>query len=71
MDEIREILQVVAQSTAATTPAAEAVKEEVEEKKAIATDGSKLIANPISLTTGRKKKRSKRSESGHGYLRNV
>ena len=46
MEEIREILQTVAQRTLATTSAAEAVKEAVEDKKSSTTDGSKLIAKP-------------------------
>ena len=46
MDEIRETLQVIAQSPAATTSAAEAVEKAVEEKSATATDRSKLITKP-------------------------
>ena len=46
MEEIREILQTIAQSTLATTSAAEAVKKAVEDKKSSTTDGSKLIAKP-------------------------
>ena len=46
MDEIRDILIVIAQSTLATTSAAEAVKKAVEDKKSSTTDGSKLIAKP-------------------------
>ena len=49
MDEIREILQVIAQSTQATTSAAEAVKKAVEGKKATTTDRAKLITKPNLL----------------------
>ena len=38
MEEIRKILQTIAQSTLATTPAAEAVKKAVEDKKSSTTD---------------------------------
>ena len=38
MDEIREILQVIAKSTQATASAAEAVKKAVEDKKSTTTD---------------------------------
>ena len=44
MEEIREILQAIPQSTLATTSAAEAVKKAVEDKKSSTTDWSKLIA---------------------------
>ena len=44
MEEIREILQTIAQSTPATTSAAEAVEKAVEDKKSSTTDRSKLIA---------------------------
>ena len=44
--EIREILQTIAQSTLATTSAAEAMKKAVEDKKTKTTDWSKLIAKP-------------------------
>ena len=44
--EIREILQTIAQSTPATTSAAEAVKKAVEDNNSSTTDGSKLIAKP-------------------------
>ena len=43
---MREIFQTIAQSTLATTSAAEAVKKAVEDKKPKTTDGSKLIAKP-------------------------
>ena len=43
MEEIREILQIVARSRQATASAAEAVKKAVEEKKSTTTDWSKLI----------------------------
>ena len=46
MEDIREILAVIAQSTQATTSEAEAVKKAVENKKSSTTDGSKLIAKP-------------------------
>ena len=46
MEEIKGILQVIAQSTQATTSAAEAVKRAVEDKKLTTTDGSKLITKP-------------------------
>ena len=46
MDEIRDILIVIAQSTLATTSAAEAVKKAVEDKKSSTTDWPKLIAKP-------------------------
>ena len=46
MEEIREILQTIAQSTPATTSAAEAVKKAVEDNNSSTTDGSKLIAKP-------------------------
>ena len=46
MEEIREILQAIAQSTLATTSAAEAVKKAVEDKKSSATGWSKLTATP-------------------------
>ena len=46
MEEIREILQTIAQSTLATTSAAEAVKKAVEDKKSSTTDWSTLIAKP-------------------------
>ena len=45
-EEIREILQTIAQNTLATTSAAEAVKKAVEGKKSSTTDWSKLIAKP-------------------------
>ena len=44
MDEIREILTVIAEGAQATTSAAEAVKKAVEDKKSSTTDRSKLIA---------------------------
>ena len=44
MEEIREILQNIAQSTLATTSAAEAVKKAVEDKKSSTTDWLTLIA---------------------------
>ena len=44
MEEIREILQTIAQSTLETTSAAEAVKKAVEDKKSSTTRWSKLIA---------------------------
>ena len=40
----RGVLTVIAQSTQATTSAAEAVKKAVEDKKSSTTDWSKLIA---------------------------
>ena len=46
MGEIREILQTIAQSTQATTSAAEAVKKAVEDKKSSTADWSNLIAKP-------------------------
>ena len=46
MGEIREILQVIAQSTAAATSAAESVKKAVEDKKATTTGWQKLITRP-------------------------
>ena len=46
MEEIREILQVIAQSTLATTSAAEALKKEVEDKKSSASGWSKLMEKP-------------------------
>ena len=46
MEEIREILEVVAKSTQATASAAEAVKRAVEDKKAATTDWSKLVTKP-------------------------
>ena len=49
MDEIKEILCTIAQSTLATTSAAEAVKKAVEDKKSSTTDRSKLIAKPNDL----------------------
>ena len=42
----KRIPQVIAQSTQATTSAAEAVKKAVEDQKSSATDSSKLIAKP-------------------------
>ena len=47
MEEIREILQTIAQSTLATTSAAEAVKKAVEDERSSTTDWSRLIAKPI------------------------
>ena len=41
MEEIREILQTIVQSTLATTSAAAAVKKAVEDKKSSTTDWSK------------------------------
>ena len=47
MEEIREILQNIAQSTLATASAGEAVKKAVEDNKSsTATEWSKLIAKP-------------------------
>ena len=46
MEDIREILQTIAQSTLATTAAAEAVKKAVEDKKSSTADWSNLIAKP-------------------------
>ena len=46
MEEIREILAVIAQSTQATTSGPEAVKKGIEDKKSTTTDWSKLIAKP-------------------------
>ena len=46
MDEIRDILIVIAQSTLATTSAAEAVKKAVEDKKSSTTDWSNPTAKP-------------------------
>ena len=46
MEEMREIFQTIAQSTLATTSAAEAVKKAVEDKKSSATDRPNLIAEP-------------------------
>ena len=43
---MREIFQTIAQSTLATTSAAEAVKKAVEDKKSSTTDGPKLKAKP-------------------------
>ena len=73
MEEIREVLQSIAQSTLATASAAEAVKKAVEDKKpTTTTDWLKLIAqSPTSLTTSHRMKRSRHLESGHGSLRNI
>ena len=46
MDEIKEVLTTIAQSTLATTSAAEAVMKAVEDKRSSTTDRSKLIAKP-------------------------
>ena len=47
MDEVRDILQAIAQSTLATTSVAEAVRKAVEDKRSSTTDDwSKLIAKP-------------------------
>ena len=47
MDEVRDILQTIAQSTLATTSVAEAVRKAVEDKRSSTTDDwSKLIAKP-------------------------
>ena len=41
MDEVRDILQTIAQSTLATTSVAEAVRKAVEDKRSSTTDWSK------------------------------
>ena len=46
MEEIRDIFTVIAQSTQATTSAAEAVKQAVGDKKSSTTDWSRLLAKP-------------------------
>lgn len=46
IDEIKEILQTIAQSTLATASAAEAVRKAVEGKKASTAAWTKLIAKP-------------------------
>ena len=69
MEEIREILQTIAQSTLATASAAEAVKKAVEDKKSSTPGWSKQLAKPNMLS--HKKERLRHSESGHGYLRNT
>ena len=46
MDEVRDILQTIAQSTLATTSVAEAVRKAVEDKRSSTTEWSKLIAKP-------------------------
>ena len=71
MDEIREILQVIAQSTAAAASAAEAAKKAVEKRKQLRRIGQSWLQSPILLIASHKKKRSKRSESGHGQLRSA
>ena len=57
MEEIREVLAVTAQSTRATTSAAEAVKKAVEDKKSSTTDWSKLIAERNLTRTWKLEKR--------------
>ena len=46
MEEVRERLQTIAQSTLATASAGEAVKKAVEDKKSSTTGLSKLITKP-------------------------
>ena len=66
LGEIKEILQVIAQSTQARTSAAEAVKNAVEDRKTITTAWSK--PDHKTQSTSHKKKRLKLSESGHGVF---
>ena len=59
MEEIRGILNVIAQSTRATTSAAEAVKKADEDKKSATTGWSKLIAEPNIFDYRSQKEESK------------
>ena len=70
MEEIREILQTIAQSALATASASEAVKKAVEDKKSSVTDRSKLIAKP-NIFDYKSQEDYRHSESGHGFLRDI
>ena len=68
MDEIREILQAIAQSTQATTSAGAAVKKAV---RTTTAGWSKLITKPNLFDDRPQEEEEKRSESGNGYLRSI